>query len=205
LIVKRSGCYFSFIAVFFLLSACAGGDKVVIKDRFLQNPKVGVIYTPSQIRKFPDFSPGGPQAKWSAPVPADFESIAKNQIVTGLKAEWPDAAVTYESSGTNKLKYDLVVWVDVGGEYHVQTPSSADTNIVLKMRTVLAIYDPHSSRNLTSFTGVQLGEVSSPSARTNAASVFVEVIPPVTLKAALENRAAQGIKDYFSEVKSAQK
>jgi hypothetical protein len=166
---------------------------------------VAVIYTPSTIAKFPDFSPGGPQAKWGATVPAEFESIAKNEIVNGLRAAWPKAAVTYERSPANKLKYDLVLWVDVGGAYHVESPSSVDTNVLLKMRTILTLYDPKSSRNLTPFTGVLLGEVSSPSARANAASVFIEMIPPVTVKAALENKTAQGIKEYFNEVKAAQK
>jgi len=184
----------------FLCVACTGGDKIVIQERFSQNPKVGVIYTPSGIDKFPDPAPINSSARWHVPVSADFESIAKNEIVNGLKVEWPNASITYEAASTNRLNYDLVVWVGVGGTYHVQS-----ANITLKMRAHLTIFDPHSGKNLTSLLGESLGEVSSPPAPANRTSVFTDVIPPVSLKAALEQKTAQGIRDYLKEVRDAKK
>jgi hypothetical protein len=200
--MKRSVSFLWVVSSMCLLfAACGGGGNLVIKERFSQNPKVGVYYTPSSITKVPDYS----QAKYSARVPADFESIAKNEIVSGLKAEWPNASVEYFTSAKDKMNYDLVVWVAVGGAYHLQSVAATNNPIILKMHTVLTIYDPHSSKNLTSLMGAWLGEVSSPSAKTNADSVFTELIPPVSLKAALEQQASRGLKDYFKEVKEAKK
>lgn len=207
--MKKTVYIFCVMSFMFLCVACTGGDKIVIQERFSQNPKVGVIYTPSGIDKFPDPAPINSSARWLVPVPADFESIAKNEIVNGLKAEWPNASITYEASSTNRLNYDLVIWAGVGGTYHTgggMTASGGNSgNITLKMRASLTIFDPHSGKNLTSFMGESLGEVSSPSAPANRTSVFTDVIPPVSLKAALEQKTAQGVKDYLKEVRDAKK
>ena len=204
--MRRLKICLSFAFVLCFLVACIGGNKFVIKERFSQNPTVGVIYSPSKINKFPDNTQGGPHNNWGVPVPAGFESIAKNEIVRGLKSEWPNADIRYEQSAVNQKNYDLVVWVHVGGTYNVQSAGGANNSkLTLEMRTTLSIYDPHKVKNLTSLMGASMGEVTSTSARINSDSVFIEAIPPTSLKRDLEKRMAQGIVDYFKEVKASKK
>jgi hypothetical protein len=201
--MKRSVSVFCIAAIMccmVLNVSYAGGDNFGIQERFSKNPNVAVIFTNGKIKKFPDLTPGGPMAKWSTSVPADFDSIASNEIVNGLKAEWPNATIAYEASAANKKNYDLVVYVDVSGTYLEQM-----SNLTLKMRTVLTILDPQINKNLTSFMGASLGEVSSPSAKVNRDSVFTQVIPPVSVKAALEQKTVQGLKDFAKEIKEAKK